>query len=201
MKIINDIEQRSLAWYQARAGKFTGSDFYIVMGKKGTTRTNLILEKACERLNNYIEEDNFTNKYMQKGIDLEPKARFLYEIKTNNKVEEIAFCELDDFTGCSPDGLVGDDGIIEIKSVKSTTYLGRYITKKIPTEYMVQIQFNLFVLNRKWCDFINYNENFKDKPILIQRVERDEEMIEEIKAKLEEAKQEVNEIIEKFKKE
>ena len=85
------------------------------MGKKGTTRTNLILEKACERLNDYIEEDTFTSKYMQKGIDLEPKARFLYEIKTNNKVEEIAFCELDDFTGCSPDGLVSDNGIIEIK--------------------------------------------------------------------------------------
>ena len=201
MKIINDIEQRSLAWYQARLGKFTGSDFYIVMGKKGTTRTNLILEKACERLNNYIEEDNFTSKYMQKGIDLEPKARFLYEIKTNNKVEEIAFCELDDFTGCSPDGLVGDDGIIEIKSVKNTTYLSRYITKKIPTEYMVQIQFNLYVLNRKWCDFINYNESFKEKPILIQRVERDEEMIEKIKIKLEEAKQEVQDIIEKFKNE
>lgn len=201
MKIINDIEQRSLAWYQARSGKFTGSDFYVVMGKKGITRNNLILKKACGRLNGYIEEETYTNKDMQRGVELEPKARFLYEIKTNNKVKEIAFCELDDFTGCSPDGLVGDDGIIEVKCPKDTIYLDRCITGEIPTEYMVQIQFNLYVLNRKWCDFINYNENFKDKPILIQRVERDEEMIEEMKTKLEEAKQEVNEIIKKFKTE
>lgn len=201
MIIHKDIEQRSLEWYKLRASKFTGSDFYIVMGKKGITRSNLILKKACERINGYIEEETYTNKDIQRGIELEPKARLLYEIKTNNKVEEIAFCELDDFTGCSPDGLVGDDGIIEIKSPKDTIYLDRCITGEIPQEYMIQMQFNMYVLDRKWCDFVNYNENFKDKPILIQRVERNEEIIEEIKAKLEEAKQEVQDIIEKFKKE
>lgn len=201
MIIHKNIEQRSLEWYKLRASKFTGSDFYIVMGKKGTTRTNLILKKACERINGYIEEETYTNKDIQRGIELEPKARLLYELKTNNKVEEIAFCELDDFTGCSPDGLVGNDGILEIKSPKDTIYLERCITGEIPQEYMIQMQFNMYVLNRKWCDFVNYNENFKDKPILIQRVERDEEMIENIKVKLEEAKQEVNDIIEKFKKE
>ena len=201
MIIHKDIEQRSLEWHKLRASKFTGSDFYIVMGKKGITRTNLILKKACERLNGYIEEETYTNKDMQRGVELEPKARLLYELKTNNKVEEIAFCELDDYTGCSPDGLIGDDGIVEIKCPKNTTYLERCITEEIPQEYIIQMQFNMYILNRKWCDFVNYNEDFKDKPILIQRVARDEELIEEIKAKLEEAKQEVNEIIKKFNKE
>jgi hypothetical protein len=133
---------------------------------------------------------------MERGIKLEPTARFLYEAESNNEVEECGFVEFNDYVGSSPDGLVGADGIIEIKCPKDTTFLAQVIANKVKPEYHTQIQFNLYVLNRQWCDYVAYNENY---PLFIKRIERDEEHITKIQEAIEECNSKIEENLRIFK--
>jgi exodeoxyribonuclease (lambda-induced) len=115
---------------------------------------------------------------------------------TDSSVKTVGFIELDEFTGCSPDGLINDDGMIEIKCKDNHTYLRQLINKEdeIETKYKIQIQFNLYVTNRKWCDYVCYNPNFSNA-IFILRIERDESVIEKIKETLKVRIEEVKKII------
>lgn len=195
--IIHNFEQRSPEWYAIRLGKFTGSDFHTFLGKSAT-KDRLILEKASEHITGKpTNEDNFISTDMQRGIDNEDYARQLYEAETFNKVEQIGFAELDEFTGCSPDGLVGDDGIIEIKCPKQSVFIDQVIKNKIKPEYETQIQFNLMVLDRKWCDYIAYNINF---PLRVVRIFRDEDKIGAIRSALADVISQAKGIISDFKK-
>ena len=194
---IHNFEQRTPEWYAVRLGKYTGSDFHTFLGKSAT-KDRLILEKACEHITGQpTNEDHFISADMQRGIDNEDFAREQYEASSFCSVQQIGFAELDEWTGCSPDGLVGDDGIIEIKCPKDSVFVQQIISGKIKLEYETQIQFNLMVLDRKWCDYIAYNKNF---PLLVKRIERNEEKIAEIKAALEEVIGKSQEIIAKFQK-
>lgn len=193
--IIHNFEQRTDEWYNIRLGRFTGSDFHTFLGKSAT-KDRLILEKATEHITGKpTNDDHFVSADMQRGIDNEDYARQLYEAQTLQKVEQIGFAELDEFTGCSPDGLVGSDGILEIKCPKQSIFVDQIISGKVKPEYFTQMQFNMYVLDRKWCDYVAYNENF---PLLVRRIVRDEEYISKIKDALAEVITSAKKIIADF---
>ena len=163
-----DIEQRSPEWYAIRLGRLTGSDFHTFLGNS-ETKKNKLLQKACEKITGQVEDEHYVSSDMQRGIDLEDEAVFLYEMQTGNEVKKVGFIELDEFCGCSPDGLVGEDGIIECKAPKDSVFVKQVIEDKIKPEYYTQIQYNLYVSGRKWCDYIAYNKNLLNTTISLKK--------------------------------
>lgn len=192
--IIHNFEQRSEEWYKVRIGKITGSDFHTLMGN-GETKKKLLLKKIVERITGKVEGEELKNADIQRGVELEDTARTYYEMETGNTVKQVGFIELDEYTGCSPDGLIGEDGMIEIKCPRATTFLAHLLDDSIEKQYYTQIQFNLMVSGRKWCDFVRYNENFD---LYIKRVNADKEYQEKIRKTLDECIKEIDDSIKKY---
>jgi len=185
-----NIEQNSDEWFQLRLGKYTASNFGKIcanMGKAfGSPAVKYARKKALEQVTQELDEtDNFTNAYMQRGHELEPIAIELYELQTFNEVTNGGFY-CNDIYGDSPDGLVGSDGCIEVKSVIPFTHWERIEKGGIDTAYKWQIQGHLLLSGRFWCDFISYCPEFKPKPLYICRVERDEKMLKQLSERLDE---------------
>lgn len=184
MQIIKGIDQGSEEWLKLRLGVATASNFDKIItptGKESTQFEKYALELATQTL--VSEPDStFKNEAMQRGNALEPLARQLYQETTLNFVDEITMFKSDcgNF-GYSPDGLIGEDGLLEIKCPLATTHLKYLIDNKLPSEYIPQVQGGLLLSGRKWCDFVSYHPNFKERNMLIIRVERDEEFIAKLK--------------------
>ena len=194
--IIHNIEQNSDEWHKVRLGKFTGSDFHTC---RLSGRKDLVIEKAAEVLCSSLSDQSFSTIHTRRGHDLEPEARGIYELQTGSTVLEVGFCELDKNTGCSPDGLVGEDGMIEIKCLDSKEFVKRVLNQLIKPIYKTQMQFNMLVTGRMWCDYVLYNPNFDNKCIHITRVFRDEEDIAEIRQILGACIKEMNRYIKQFR--
>lgn len=180
------MEQLSPEWFAARLGKVTASRVADVLatrkGQESTVRAKYKMQLVTERLTN-MKTDTYMNQAMQDGIDREPTAREIYEHLKNIKVIESGFVNHHtiEMAGASPDGLVGDDGIIEIKCPIETTHTTNLLEKKLPSKYKPQVQFQLACTKRQWCDFISYNPNFEPRlQLSVVRVERDDEYIETI---------------------
>ena len=180
------MEQQSQEWFEARLGKVTASRVSDVLStiKSGesASRRNYKMQLVTERLTNKKTE-SYMNQAMQDGIEREPMAREIYEKLKEVKVDEVGFVQHPaiEMAGASPDGLVGDDGIIEIKCPLETTHTTNLLEKKLPSKYKPQVQFQLAATGRKWCDFISYNPNFEPRlQLIVIRVERDDEYIEKI---------------------
>lgn len=187
------VEQRSPEWFNLRIGKFTASTFKnLFAGSNTQTYKNEIYRVVFERLTKKSPE-NVVTEYMQRGTELEPEARSVYELETGNNVKESGFFELNEWIGASPDGLIREDGLIEIKCPKYSTMIEYMIKNKVPSEYIWQIQGQLWVTERKWCDFVAYHP---DLPILIIRVLRDENKIKELELAVNQAISEVKKILE-----
>lgn len=200
------IEQGSQEWLALRAGKVTASKVSDVMSAITTAGyKNYLADLVVERLTGNKTE-SFTNAAMQWGVDQEPIARAEYEVKTGNFVDQIAFVDHPTIAnfGCSPDGLVGDDGLIEIKCPNTATHIDYVMQDKVPTKYIPQIQCQMAVTGRKWCDFVSFDPRLPDGlQILIVRLERDDEYIEKLEARvikfLDEVNSAVNGLKEKMK--
>ena len=180
------MEQLSPEWFAARLGKVTASRVADILAtiKSGesASRRNYKVQIVTERLTQ-IKTETYMNQAMQDGIDREPTAREIYEHLKDVKVIETGFVNHHtiEMAGASPDGLVGDDGIIEIKCPIETTHTTNLLEKKLPSKYKPQVQFQLACTQRKWCDFISYNPNFEPRlQLSVVRVERDDEYIEHI---------------------
>ena len=190
-----NIEQRSTEWHLARMGKFTASTFYKLFSKKDSAGYNeLINTVVFERLTNEAPE-SFTNEWMQRGIELEDEARIDYEVRTANIVTEVGFMSLDSWTGVSPDGLVNDVGMVEIKCPKFSTLIDYHLKDKIPNNYYWQMQGQMWVAGREWNDFFAYHPKLKP---FIKRVERNDSDIEKLKSEVEIAIEEVKQRIKKL---
>lgn len=205
---MDNLEQKSDEWHALRAGKFTGSRFDDVLAMSKPTKNNpiprplkarqdLIWDIAAERIQGY-QPHGMTSYSLKWGIENEPLARAAYEIKSGEFVEEVAFIEHPkfNFVGLSPDGLIGNDGMIEIKSPSSPkVHLQRWIDG-VPDEYKAQVQGGLWVTGRKWNDFISYDgdtdERFK---LLVIRVYRDEEYIKNLEKEILQAESEVQQLV------
>lgn len=171
-------EQRTEQWYDLRLGKITGSKIKDVLSK-GAGRNTYMMDLVAERLTQ-VRGNGYINEYMQWGIDHEVEARNKYIEISGNSVCEVGFVEKNEWIGFSPDGLILDDGLSEIKCPKTTTHIEYILKDKVPTTYIPQIQFGLWVTERDWCDFISYDPRLIQNPIFIKKVKRDEKKIKEI---------------------
>ena len=201
------MEQRTEEWFAARAGKFTGSRFAMLMAKTksgpSTSRKNLIALLAIERMTGACVE-TYTNFAMQRGTDLEPEAIEAYENHEMLIVVPEGFLVHPtlDYVGCSPDGLVGDDGMVEVKCPSAEAkHLESLLKGSHAVEYKWQLQGQLWVAGRKWVDAVSFDPRWPEKHRLaIVRVERDEDAIAELEAECIKANDEVNKIIESLDK-
>jgi putative phage-type endonuclease len=179
--IIHDMIQGAPEWFEIRRGKFTASEFGdLFMGKTTKGYNSLINRVVYERMTGEIAE-SFSNGWTERGTALEPEAREAYELQTFNKVHQIGFMELDEWVGCSTDGLIGESGIVSIKCPKYSTLIDYHLSGKIPVEYLWQIYGELWISKREWCDFYVWHPKMKP---LLRRVERDEKAIDSLGAEL-----------------
>ena len=172
--IIHNCEQQSDEWFALRLGKITVSHFSDVLCK-GAGRKQYMIRLLSERLTGE-RHPSFSNKAMQDGIEKEPEARAYYE-SLFGKVDQVGFIEVDEYLGCSPDGLKGEDGGIEIKDPYASTHISYILGERLPSTYKPQVQGIMWLANRKWLDFISYYPTMVCRPFWKIRVCRDEEYI------------------------
>ncbi len=194
--------QRTAEWFARRAGKFTGSRFADLMAvtKSGpsASRRNLLATLAVERITGTCVE-TYSNSAMQRGIDLEEEARQAYEAYAGTLCVEIDFIDHPSvpMVGVSPDGLVGDDGLVEIKCPASMAkHLDAIRTGAHAAEYRWQIQGQMWVTGRQWCDAVSYDPRYPEHlRLAVTRVMRDEDAIAKLAAAVTEAEDEVSGIV------
>jgi predicted phage-related endonuclease len=190
---IIDCTQNSQKWHEARTGVATASSFQDVLSKGGgKTRRSYMLKLASERIRGE-SADSFSNIYTDRGHEFEDVAKDLYTQQTGNKVVICGFMK--DVYGYSPDGLVDDDGLIEIKTKSGHLQIDLLLSGDVPSEHLAQIQGGLMVSGRKWVDFISYCPGL---PIFIKRVERDEQYITNLRIELALFEKELQEIVEQI---
>ena len=184
------IEQGSNEWFAMRAGKVTASRVADILATTrsgpSASRQNYLIELALQRSTGNIEP-SYTNAAMEWGTQTEPQARAAYEVETGNFVDQVAFIDHPTIAwfGCSPDGLVGDDALIEIKCCNSSTHWEYFKAKKPPQKYVIQMQTQLAVTGRKWCDFVSFDPRMPERSqLLVVRVDRDEAFIAELEEKV-----------------
>lgn len=182
--------QQTDEWFAKRLGRATASRFADVQatlksGGEAAARRDYRAQLVCERLTGK-KEDGFTNRAMLVGIELEPDARMFYEAKTRNLVDEVDFVPVAGLmAGASPDGLIGEDGCLEIKCPGAATHINylRLADGKAPSEYVAQIQGQMWATGRNWCDFVSYNPGFPPAlQLSIRRVVRDDAYIDKLRA-------------------
>lgn len=187
MRIL-ELQQGTDEWLAARAGKFTGSRFNNLMarlwnGEPGASCRNLLASLVIERLTGRPVE-TYQNDAMRRGTELEPLARSAYIAKSGTWVTEVGFCVHDElpFVGVSPDGLVGEDGLLEIKCPSAEAkHLDALLKGAHATEYRWQIQGQLWVTGRKWCDAVSYDCRWPEYlQLAVTRVERNEDDITQL---------------------
>lgn len=197
------MEQRSEEWFKARLGKVTASRVADVLAKiksgESASRRNYKIQLVSERLTGEKQE-TYINQAMQDGIDREFYARERY-VQQHGEVEEVGFIQHPTLeAGASPDGLVGDDGLIEIKCPLGTTHTETLMTQEVPSKYIPQIQFQLLCTGRKWCDFISYNPMFPEHlQLFVKRVDADPVYQKELEVEVGKFLDEVNDVINKLK--
>lgn len=173
MQII-DCEQGTDEWFAARLGVVTASKFKDVMAKgAGKTRRSYMIKLIAERLSGQAEQ-GYTNAAMEWGTLTEPEARQAYTFVSENDVQEVGFCKLSEFVGASPDSLVNDDGLLEIKCPLTSTQIETVLSGEVPASHKAQIQGQLYVTGREWCDFVSFDPRIQgDASMFIKRVYRD----------------------------
>jgi putative phage-type endonuclease len=201
---MKNLEQGSPEWKEARLGHVTASCMTDVMSKgkagESATRNSYKLKLVAERLSGKISE-SFTNAAMEWGIQQEEAAAMTYEATQGVFVDKTGFWlhEKIKWLGVSPDRLVGDRGLIEIKCPNTNTHLDYLLTKKVPAKYYMQIQCQLWVTDRDWCDFVSFDPRLTRKnQLLVIRVERDEDLISLMEVEVKLFIAEVNSIITKL---
>ena len=198
------IEQGSTEWHLQRLGKVTASRVADVLskGKSGesASRKNYRTELVVQRLTG-VPGESFTNAAMEWGTKTEPLARIAYEAEMGVFVNQESFVEHPTIAnfGCSPDGVIGD-GLIEIKCGNSSTHIDWMLDGKPPAKYIPQMQCQMAVTGRQWCDFVSFDPRLPDDlQLFVVRLERDQEYIEAMEAEVQKFLSEVDEMFTKLK--
>lgn len=194
---IHEMEQGSDEWFDIRKLKMTASNAQAI-ATAGVGLETYITNLVSEYLSS-AEKEKFSNEHTERGNELEETARALYELEKGKKVEEVGFVELDEYIGCSPDGLVGEYGGLEIKCPSDNVYFKQIISDSIPMNYVWQVQMNLFITGRKWWDLMFYNPNF-ERNMIIYRILPSEESFEKLKKGFEKGKKLIKEYLKKYNK-
>jgi putative phage-type endonuclease len=198
------IEQGTPEWFAQRLGKVTASRVADIMAKTKTgvaaSRGNYLAQLVAERLTGQ-SADTFKSGAMQHGTETEPQARMVYEAETGQIVTEVAMINHPtiEMSGASPDGLVGTDGLVEIKCPNTSTHIATLLADKAPSGYMAQMQWQMACTGRAWCDFVSFDPRMpEDMQLLIKRVPRDEALIAEYEAEVIKFLAEVQETVDKL---
>jgi putative phage-type endonuclease len=188
--MIEMMDQGTEEWFTIRIGKVTASRVADVIAKTKTgysaSRDNYMAQLVCERLTGQKGE-SFTNAAMQHGTETEPLARAAYEALQDVLVDEVGFVPHPtiDMAGASPDGLVGDDGLIEIKCPNTATHIETLLSQTVPGKYNTQMQFQMACTGRQWCDFVSFDNRLPEElQLFVTRVPRDEVFIRLIEAEI-----------------
>jgi putative phage-type endonuclease len=183
-------EQRTDEWFAARLGKVTASRVADLMAttKSGyaASRDNLMAQLVVERLTGQ-QQDGYTSASMQWGTEQEPFARAAYEIATGQMVDECGFVPHPTIAnaGASPDGLVGADGLVEIKCPNTAGMFDALLTQTVPGKYNTQMQMQMACTGRAWCDYAVFDPRMPTKAqLFIKRVPRDPVFIQKMEAEI-----------------
>ena len=205
--MIEMMDQGSEEWFTIRIGKVTASRVADVIAKTKTgysaSRDNYMAQLVCERLTGQKGE-SFTNAAMQHGTETEPLARAAYEALQDVLVDEVGFVPHPtiEMAGASPDGMVSEDGLIEIKCPNTATHIETLISKVVPSKYNTQMQFQMACTGRKWCDFVSFDNRLPaELQLFVTRVPRDEVFIRLIEAEIVQFLAELDDKINKLMKE
>lgn len=184
------IEQGSKEWLELRLGKVTASRIADVLakGKSGEalSREDYRYELVVQRLTGDPGE-SFTNAAMEWGTATEPQARIAYEAQADVFVEQVPFVlhPTIEWFGCSPDGLIGDKGLLEIKCPNSKTHIKYLNAGKPPAKYVPQMQCQMAVTGRQWCDFVSFDPRLPgDLQLFVVRLDRDEDYIKSMEVEV-----------------
>lgn len=181
------MEQGTEEWFAARVGKVTASKINDVMAKlksggEAADRKNYRVQLAVERLTGQ-KADTFTNGAMQWGIDHEDDARSAYCFVSGYDVDQVGFIDHPKIpmSGCSPDGLIGDEGMVEIKCPNTATHVEWMLAGKVPSKHINQMQWQMECAGRKWCDFVSYDPRMPiDLQLFVVRAQRDDTQLDSI---------------------
>lgn len=183
-----NIIQGTPEWFAVRVGKVTASRVADVVAKTktgwGASRANYMAELIAERLTGEVAP-SFTNAAMQWGTEMEPLARDAYEFRTDATVETVGFVAHPSIlmSGASPDGLVGSDGLVEIKCPNTATHIDTLMGDSIASKYETQMQWQMACTGRKWCDFVSFDPRMPESMrLFIRRVNRDDKRISELES-------------------
>ena len=198
--------QGSPEWHQARLGKVTASRISDVAAKIktgwGASRAKYMGELIAESLT-HEPTPSFVNAAMQHGTDTEPQAAAAYSFYTDAELELVGFVDHPkiDQAGCSPDRLIGKDGLVEIKCPQTSTHIDTLLGSSIPKKYIDQMQWQMACTKRKWCDFVSFDPRMPpETQLFIQRVERDKERIKDLEEMVVDFLAEMNEKIDRLTK-
>jgi putative phage-type endonuclease len=171
------MEQRTEEWFAARCGKVTASRVADIVAKTKTgysaSRENYLAQLVCERMTGKPVE-SYSNTAMQWGTDQEPFARAAYEAAKDILVQEVGFVVHPNIenAGASPDGLVGEFGLVEIKCPNTATHIQTLLDQKVPDKYNIQMQWQMCTTGRQWCDFCSFDPRMEEGlQLFIKRVE------------------------------
>lgn len=198
--IVVDCEQLSPEWFQARCGIPSASNFDKIVkanGEPSKQRTKYLYQLASERIKGE-KTPTYQSWQMKAGIEIEPKARLFYGLISGVEVQQVGICYQDErkLWSSSPDGLIGDDGGLEIKVAEPHVQVDRLFNGWSKTEHLQQVMGNLWITGRKWWDLISYSEGL---PHIIIRFERDLKFFAKLKVALEDFCKELDEVEKKLR--
>lgn len=187
------MEQRSEEWFAQRRGKVTASRLWDMLktirnGDYAASRRNYAAQLVTERLTGKSHERFYTNEHMEWGKDAEPLAREAYSKQTGREIVEIGLVNHPRIVDAlaSPDGLIGDDGLIEIKCLLPANHLELLLTEKIKEQYILQMHWQMACTGRQWCDFVSFDPTQRENmQLFIQRIERDDKEIHHLENEVE----------------
>jgi predicted phage-related endonuclease len=196
---IFDCEQGSTEWYACRLGIPTASEFDTVLAKgkgggESKTRRTYMLKLAGEILTGEPMY-NYQSEHMERGKEMEAEARDLYAMVTDNDVKPVGFMRRGD-AGASPDSLIGDDGLLEIKTKLAHLQLDCILSGEVPSEHYAQCQGQLWISGRQWVDFVSY---WPGLPLFVKRLRRDEMYIAKLREGVDLFNNELRAIVESVK--
>ena len=165
-----DIKQGTDEWHLAKDLKLSASRATAIManGKGLKSLVRELLTKHYSSGAHPAYSNEYQSGHMKRGNDYEATARMIYEMETGNKVTEVGLVEMGEYIAVSPDGLIGEDGLLEIKNINDKDFLELVISKKIDSNHRNQMQMQLYVTGRKWCDYFVFNPNFNPSHFMVR---------------------------------
>ncbi len=187
---MSDIVQGTPEWFAARLGKVTASRVADVIARTktgySTSRANYLAQLVAERLTGTVE-DSYSNAAMRWGTETEPQARAAYEFFRDADVAEVGFVPHPTIAdaGASPDGLIGEEGLVEIKCPNTATHIDTLLGQKVPAKYVTQMQWQMACTGRSWCDFASFDPRMPaEMQLFVERVKRDDAVIADLETEV-----------------